>query len=497
MLALTLAGQALAAAPAGATPPLEPSRVTWRQRIALDYFTHTPGVGPDGTIYVPNLFGKTQAIAPDGSSKWTVPVGGDGTPIQVGSDGTIYVAGAGPGAVGGTDGIFALNPNGGLRWGFTGTRDYLLAGPSLGPDGNLYAVTDTQGIGFFSLSPAGSLRFSTGRFADHGGRGQRLAFGPNRVYFGFDMFGQQPSTFFAYDFGGSKRWEVSSPADPPQPASGPNGNAVFRSFPVGAGLSLSSYTPAGSLVYSFSESPGNAETAPDVGPDNVAYTVRNLSSLYALNPNGTVKFRYTDAGIMFEPVVNDRNSVVFMGGRIAYGEPGFFRAVSTAGQPLFQVALPTEPGLDPYGQLVPVSRPVFSPDGNAAYTIVDVAGDGNRPYADLYAYLYAIDVSGGPPGPVPDPTVPAAPTGLSARAVSSRRVDLSWGDSSANESGFRIERCSGGKCRAFATVGTVGPNVRTFSDTTVPGPGTYSYRVRAFNAAGASAPSKSATVRTT
>jgi hypothetical protein len=198
---------------------------------------------------------------------------------------------------------------------------------------------------------------------------------------------------------------------------------------------------------------------------------------------------------MFEPVVNPQNSVVFTGGRIAYGEPGFFRGISTSGLGLWQVPLPTEPGFGDYGQLVPVSRPVFSPDGNTAYAIADVAGDGNTPYAELYSYLYAIDVSGEPSSPLSSTTVPAAPTNLSGRVVSAKRIDLTWRDASTNETGFRIERGTGTKATAFTAVGTVGPNVGTWSDTRIPGPGVYSYRVRAFNASGASLPSNRVTLQ--
>lgn len=43
---------------------------------------------------------------------------------------------------------------------------------------------------------------------------------------------------------------------------------------------------------------------------------------------------------------------------------------------------------------------------------------------------------------VPNP--PSAPSGLSANAVSSSQINLSWTDNSNNETGFRIERKSGG-----------------------------------------------------
>ena len=85
----------------------------------------------------------------------------------------------------------------------------------------------------------------------------------------------------------------------------------------------------------------------------------------------------------------------------------------------------------------------------------------------------------------PAPAAPAAPTALATMNVSSTQVSLSWSDNSNNEDGFAIERCQGnGNCSTFVQIATVGANVTTFLDTGLT-PGTpYSYRVRAFNAAG-------------
>ena len=40
-------------------------------------------------------------------------------------------------------------------------------------------------------------------------------------------------------------------------------------------------------------------------------------------------------------------------------------------------------------------------------------------------------------------TVPAAPSNLTATAVSSTQINLAWQDNSNNEDGFKIERCQG------------------------------------------------------
>jgi hypothetical protein len=103
------------------------------------------------------------------------------------------------------------------------------------------------------------------------------------------------------------------------------------------------------------------------------------------------------------------------------------------------------------------------------------------------------------PGPTPTPTptagtVPAAPSGLTGNSpTGSRRVDLSWTDNAGNESGFRIERSTNGS--TFTQLGTVAANVRTYQNTGLPRGTTYWYRVLAFNASGASAPSNTVSVR--
>jgi hypothetical protein len=82
-------------------------------------------------------------------------------------------------------------------------------------------------------------------------------------------------------------------------------------------------------------------------------------------------------------------------------------------------------------------------------------------------------------------TVPLpAPTNLSASAVSSSRIDLSWSDNASSETGFRIERSSNGT--SFTEINTVGTNVATYADTGLSASTQYWYRVRAYNGPGLS-----------
>jgi len=80
-------------------------------------------------------------------------------------------------------------------------------------------------------------------------------------------------------------------------------------------------------------------------------------------------------------------------------------------------------------------------------------------------------------------TPPAAPANLAATAVSSSQINLTWADSDT-EQGFKIERCTGAGCSDFAQIATVGANVTSYSNTGLTPSTSYSYRVRAYNAAG-------------
>jgi chitodextrinase len=83
-----------------------------------------------------------------------------------------------------------------------------------------------------------------------------------------------------------------------------------------------------------------------------------------------------------------------------------------------------------------------------------------------------------------DTTPPTQPTGLSAYAQSSTRIDLNWVASTdetggSGLSGYQIERCNGGNC-LYWQIGSI----NSYSDTSTSPAATYVYRVRALDNAG-------------
>jgi hypothetical protein len=100
------------------------------------------------------------------------------------------------------------------------------------------------------------------------------------------------------------------------------------------------------------------------------------------------------------------------------------------------------------------------------------------------------------------PPTPNAPSNLTAGALNTYQISLTWQDNSNNEDGFNVYRCVG--CADPKTGGTkvasVGANVTTYTDGSSSTPlnqsTTYTYQVTAFNGSGESGASNNASATT-
>lgn len=88
---------------------------------------------------------------------------------------------------------------------------------------------------------------------------------------------------------------------------------------------------------------------------------------------------------------------------------------------------------------------------------------------------------------VPELRAPAAPAGLRCRPVSDTRINLAWTSQSRNEEGFQVERREQEHGEWLPLAGRLPAGVTVFHDFALEPGRRYSYRVRAFNAGGASA----------
>jgi outer membrane protein assembly factor BamB len=396
-----------------AAPALADGTVAWRFQMGGTYAMHRGVVATDGTVYVQDVLGAVYAFSAGGELLWTYETGGlaEG-PLAIGADKTLYVSGNPAGA---DVQIHAINPDGTNRWTFSdpGVTQGIIAGPALGPDGNIYAVTDFGGLGVFSVSGVdGQLRWSDlgdPQISERGQTGAEISFGArtpggaaDAFCVAFDMAGQGTGTgkMFEYTLNGARPWDVLMGGDGNvgqfQPAAGRAAGAVYVSSLISSqGYRRRAFSAAnGSTLWDYppdSGPPTNALTQPTVGPDGAIYIMRNLGQVHAVNPDSSNRWTHSTAYIFDAPVVDPTNNVVVAGGRITFGQPGFVKGLDAAnGQLLWTIELPDEAGV----HMIPFSRPWFTADGRRAYITTTLPG------SSAGGFLYAIDLASARPGDV-------------------------------------------------------------------------------------------------
>lgn len=354
-------------------------RNLWRFFMNNQIMLHRPAVGSDGTIYARSQAGDLIGITPQGEMKWFLQLGGDLTPqVAIGPDDTIYTADGG-------STIYAVNPgDGSIRWTYTDplTNQGVLAGPNVGPDGNIYVVTHLPGTGIFSLSPTGNRRWTgpDNPYFPIAQKGQEIVFSDSQLFF------CQNGRYDSFDLSGNhvfRNFTVTQYSDDsPQPAVGPNGDNYIEYWSL-----LTSYDQQGSENWTAFSPPGSYLRDPDVGPDGTIYVMRNVfNTFHALNPDGSTRWTYNHPVTLLNPVMDPTGETIVIGG----GGSGtaFFLGIDKGGNPKWQVDMPLEP-LTPYETVraFPQGRARFTPDGSVAYVMASSTSNSGG-----HSYLYALQV---------------------------------------------------------------------------------------------------------
>ncbi len=434
--------------------------VLWRFRMETDYVPHRPAIGADGTVYVADLHARLYALRPsDGALLWSFDAGFGVTaltegPVAVTPDGTIIVT-ANPGGL--DTHLVAVNPDGTLRWVYTDCCSQgFIAGPNIGPDGNIYAVFDLGSGGAVSLTQEGQLRWQTTGTPvmwEYGAIGADVVFGRStsngpvdQFITAFDRNGDHH--LWATGLDGVQKFSIVTGATNSifgqfqgQPATAPDGTIYLSEFNSAAGWGLQTFDRAnGARIWRYDPGIVSSVTPPDIGPDGIAYFSRDLTRLHAVLPDGSEKWTYLDPGVIdYGPTLSPTDDMVVLSGRLNFGQAGTVTSVAAGtGALLWRITLPDEAG----GHLKPSTRALFTSDGTTIYVPIDNLG---QTQGSPYSYLYAI-AAGGAPNVIPPPSNLTASARSSGRRV---QVTNSWKDNSATETGFEIERCTGAGCSNF------------------------------------------------
>jgi outer membrane protein assembly factor BamB len=219
-------------------------------------------VGADGTVYA--AADGLYALAPDGKLKWKFSPGIThcAAPPAVGLDGTVYIGCH-------DDALYAVGPDGVKRWDFRAGDD-IDSPPAVTADGIVYVGSDDHKL--YALGPGGALRWAV----TTGGaiRGAPAVAADGTVYAGsFDgsLYAVKPGGVVAWSFRTADRI-VSSPVIDAA------GNILIGSEDD----RLYAVAPDGKLLWSLLLD-GDVDATPAIGPDGTIYVGNDDRALHALH----------------------------------------------------------------------------------------------------------------------------------------------------------------------------------------------------------------------
>ncbi len=385
----TLTAATLLTLATAATPAVSGGdRVLWRFDMASTISGSDISVGPDGTIYAGDIL-NLYALNPDGSLKWTrsgTGIGGS-KPVDFLADGGVVTG------IGHT--ISVLEPqDGSTRWTFSYDGNVLQqkieVGPSVGPDGNVYAVTGTDGqfgLGAFSLTPEGVLRWND--LGDpplapiNASTGGPVHFTSDRLIFPFDIVGSGSNLVYGYDLEGNQTLFVDFTCVGP-----------VRTDPLGRVL-IASACGVEALQQDGNQSfwtvdLGPVNLPPVVGADSTVYTGSWGHEPTAINPDGSIRWTSStaDDAIRMLAARQDVGRLIFASGN--FGEPNAINGVATDdGLLVWTVPLRFVEG---HSELIWSDRAATSQDGSVVYFTTRFTSNG------VPAALWAVAVGDPPAG---------------------------------------------------------------------------------------------------
>jgi len=360
-------------------------RFLWRFEMDSAHVGPWLARGADGTVYGSDS-DRLYALTPGGALKWALAGAGGERPITFGADGTIFVAAEE--VPGQPQGVIAVNPNGTVRWSYAFTSGYdLMAGPGVGPDGNIYATSNTNagGPGTFALDADGNLLWTNPGPGANFINLHEIDFASDRFYSSYNAQGGS-AIIVAYDYAGNELWSSSDLGQ--VTGSAPELDPSERLILARGSTGVQAWTPDAQIDWIYDPGAMPNVVVPTVGPDGVIYDgTWNGGDLFAINPDGTERWLLENQidGFLWHLGVAPDNSVLVDGGAPGYGHPSRIRGFATAdGALLWEQSFHVENGLNEFANWL---EPVFTPDSRTAYVTTEFSGGTQS------GYLYAVDVS--------------------------------------------------------------------------------------------------------
>ncbi len=249
-------------------------------------------IGADQTLYFGNDGNKLYAVQSDRSLKWTFLAGNTiRSSPAVGDDGTIYF---------GCDDkrFYAVSPQGSLRWSFL-SAGLAQTPPAIGTDGTVYFSTDGQ---TYALAPDGKQRWSYPI-------GTKVTGAPVLGTDGTVFIGGGANAVHALKPDGTKRWSRDLGAAIFGLSLGGDGTVIVSTGgTVNRLFALDPVTGTNRWAYQAGGSIGSSAA---IGPDGAVYFGAADFKLYALNPNGTLRWKYSALAAVQSPAITVDGTAIF------------------------------------------------------------------------------------------------------------------------------------------------------------------------------------------
>lgn len=376
----TLAGIA-GSAHAGPGDCSEPS-VAWRVPLPGPFAANRPAIGPSGEVAMQTT--QIVVVNPDGTERFrnTVPLSLGDSYCDIDNAGRVYANS--------TAGIKAFSPSGDELWTLAPSGGFHRghAGPTVGPDGNIYFIDIAlSGYGFASVSPEGQLRWNEPGFGDADTSRPRteIAFTNGTAIGGAPQIPDDcngsclASGLMAFDFDGSHEWTAHTTM-PLQPVVRSGGDLYLPVEPSSVRDVNGSSGSSSPISLGTKSNTGNVVA---VAPDGTGYAVTNYNTLTRISPNGSSSDLVTLSAIMGSPAVSPDGSLIVVGTADSLiASQNYITGIDAqTGLTRWSIKLPTENGY----RLSAIGWPRFSGDGSHVYVGVNAGND---------SYLYAVEICG-------------------------------------------------------------------------------------------------------
>lgn len=254
----------------------------------------SPIQGPDGTVYVGSDDGFLWAFSPiTGTLQWKVSVGNI---VQhsctVNADATVYVCTI--------DGFLtAVNKEGSILWKFRIQipSSGLTCGPTIGADGTIYIASQGPDASIYAINPNGSQKWRTYTGFSHINSSVAIA-NDGSLY-----VGANEGFLIALNSDGSSKWNFRT-----QSVVQSTPSIAFDGTIYVTSSCLEAINPNGTIKWRYFISPGRQiRSSPAITP--LGYIVfydytTTLSFIYQINPDGTLKYKPSSAGNIISGIVS-------------------------------------------------------------------------------------------------------------------------------------------------------------------------------------------------